>query len=247
MGLFVGTFLDEPERKTIQTFQSSVFEESLDAAYSIAWTNPQKLHLTWSFLGEVVPEEIQKLRQNLSNSLADLQALYQEQKPQICFDNLTWWPTSVNPHVLVLTPSETTETISFILEVLKVATSGLISCTIQKNDFAAHVTLGRVRRSKKLQTILSEHVPEAKPNFQKGSQHDFEIFFASGAKNQTTRFDSKHGRISRRSIGLFLAIDPSACNGSLKQNAAAITGELNRCHGKRSTCIPTVNKYPGNS
>jgi RNA 2',3'-cyclic 3'-phosphodiesterase len=125
--------------KIIAYFKTQTPDEALK------WISTNNLHLTLKFLGEIPEEKLDHFKNILANSLGD--------KPEfnIGVEGLGMYPDKRNPRVIWLgiTAGDT------LIDLHKTLDSALASAEIEreKRDFTPHLTIARVRRGTKRNTI----------------------------------------------------------------------------------------------
>jgi len=150
--LFIGTFLEPPERAAIERFQIGNANRQLNQSATINWTLPTKLHITWCFLGDVDEKNIAAVKNGIESALEEIKALRSQEStcPLITFSRIAFWPKSKNPNVIVLRPDKTeAEKATYFVELarlLRAKTANFVTNLSDQKEFRAHLTLGRVRR-----------------------------------------------------------------------------------------------------
>lgn len=96
--IFIGTFLADAEKNRLAELRQ--YEGALKAAWqtSIRWVRPEKLHLTWFFLGKVAVADLPEI----SAICADAAKMFAPQEMQ--FKVPTFWPAARGARMLVLGP-----------------------------------------------------------------------------------------------------------------------------------------------
>lgn len=97
--LFVGTFISDEDRAKLAGLKK--FDERLNSLWQsrMRWVRPEKLHLTWLFLGDVQEEFVSAVGQSLHLSLRGFSSTTVE------YDHLALWPKPRQPRQLVLASS----------------------------------------------------------------------------------------------------------------------------------------------
>lgn len=97
--LFVGTFLGDESRERLAELHENKSDLERGFGKKLRWTSPEKLHLTWLFLGYVEPPAIPEIQRTLSE-IASRHA-----KLTLRFDQAEFWPSRRRARFFVLTPS----------------------------------------------------------------------------------------------------------------------------------------------
>lgn len=85
--LFVGTFLPSKDQESLAVLRE--FDERLSAQWGgrrLRWVRPEKMHVTWLFLGSVHEEIIPEIEEKLSAVLVEQRAL------ELLYDKPALWP-----------------------------------------------------------------------------------------------------------------------------------------------------------
>lgn len=136
--LFVGTFLGAPEMESLADLKS--YDERLVSEWNakIRWVRPEKLHLTWVFLGDVHEERIPEIENVLGQVLEDvphMEAMYV--KP-------TFWPDRKRARTFVVTPDPAPHAVMAVGELIKQAMKPYAEKIEPK--YRPHITLFRLER-----------------------------------------------------------------------------------------------------
>jgi 2'-5' RNA ligase len=152
--LFIGTFIELPERKSIELFQESNIDLRLEETATIKWTPPSKLHITWCFLGEVCDDKVSLVKNGLVNALQELKSGRGDERSSasIIFTRLAFWPKSKPPNVIVLRPDRTDKYFAELARLIKSKTEAIVSNSSEQKEFKAHVTLARVKNKQQLKS-----------------------------------------------------------------------------------------------
>lgn len=93
--LFIGTRLSGAGRAALDAFYAG--RNALDFGWPgrIAWTAPEKWHLTWLFLGDVPEDRLESLKERLPGVVPDLSP------PVLRLNRLEIWPSAKRPRMAV--------------------------------------------------------------------------------------------------------------------------------------------------
>lgn len=111
--LFVGTFLPEAQRGALVPDAESAARLAEEWGRKIRWVRPDKLHLTWVFLGDVedaVRPEVEAKLSQLLESVAPLQLTY---------SSMTLWPHARKAKTFVVVPGVVAPQLMQLAERLK--------------------------------------------------------------------------------------------------------------------------------
>jgi 2'-5' RNA ligase len=142
MRLFVAVEFDDEIRGSLGAFAERVRHElmsrSPEAARALTWVDPQRLHLTLHFLGEIDERHVDALSSRLSEPSA--QAAF-----SIGFGCVGWFPAAGTPRVVWLDISRGAADLAALHAEVgrRLEQLGL---EIENRPFRPHLTLGRVKR-----------------------------------------------------------------------------------------------------
>ncbi len=148
--LFIGTFVSEEDQQKIAQLPGQ--NADLEQAWkrTVRWVKPEKLHMTWVFLGSVTNELVQPITDMLSNLVSNELGKYGDKAPmKITFDKAEIWPEPRKPRQVVLRPNVVDER---ILQLGKVLRTGLLEFYFESSQkeevrmFRPHITLLRLDR-----------------------------------------------------------------------------------------------------
>jgi 2'-5' RNA ligase len=148
--LFIGTFVSQSDQEKIGALQQQ--NSQLDEKWKrkIRWVKPEKLHMTWLFLGAVGDDLIQPVSDMLANLVAKELGKEQERRPmKISFEKCEIWPDARKPRQVVIRPDDVDERIMNLARTLR---NGLLEFYFDQSEkeesrsFRPHVTLLRVER-----------------------------------------------------------------------------------------------------
>jgi 2'-5' RNA ligase len=137
--LFLGTMLDPQERQLVEALRSPLILELLTENHVVKTIKPEKLHLTWLFLGSVPVTEIEKI-----SSVVD-QVVKTTTQFDINLNHIELWPNNEKARTLVLTTSKASEKAIALAQTIK---SKLSDDIIGAKDYAfcPHITLARLEK-----------------------------------------------------------------------------------------------------
>lgn len=144
MRLFIAVPIDDQVRAAAARIIGDLKESGAD----VKWVEPENLHLTLSFLGEAREEKIPILKSALDEAAAGNSSF------DIAFDRLGAFGAPSRPSVLWLGIGSGAKVLSELAARLKAAltTAGLAPAA--DHEFSPHLTLGRVRGSRGINTLV---------------------------------------------------------------------------------------------
>jgi 2'-5' RNA ligase len=145
--LFVGSFIELPERKRIELFQESNADLRLKNGATIKWSPAARLHITWCFLGEVEVGKVALVKEGIDSALDSLKLCRgNEASPKsLIFTRMAFWPKSPHPHTLVLRPDRTDKSFAELASLITANTQTIGEAANEQKEFRAHITLARVK------------------------------------------------------------------------------------------------------
>ncbi|MBI5174818.1 MAG: RNA 2',3'-cyclic phosphodiesterase [Candidatus Melainabacteria bacterium] len=161
--VFVGSFLEGEEREILARFLAEENEKlKPDQVSSIRSVKPEKLHITWQFLGELNQNELL----NLKEKLLALEGPLSESAKfpfSITYDYAEAWP-STQARVIVARPRVESETLTALAKLLReaLAPHSRADAAVERNIvFKPHVTLYRLRQAcdEAVAAIISDFQP----------------------------------------------------------------------------------------
>jgi RNA 2',3'-cyclic 3'-phosphodiesterase len=156
--IFIAINLPEKVKETLSGYQ----EKWLDLP--IRWVNPQSLHLTLAFLGEIEDQDLAEICRGLKNVAL-------EHSP--FFINLVQTDYDTGEEKiprLIWAIGEKSEKLSSLKKDLDGFLNKKIGFTPERRDFFPHITLGRVK-----QWQWSKIEPEERPEIKEDFFLDFEV------------------------------------------------------------------------
>jgi 2'-5' RNA ligase len=138
--LFIGTFLPEKDRAALLVDAESAEKLSALWGRKIRWVRPEKLHLTWVFLGGVEEERIPEIEARVSAVLHGFGPM------DIAYAKPTLWPHARNARTFVLQPERAPEDVVRLGETIKRE----LKEYAEKLDikYRPHITLARMDSTK---------------------------------------------------------------------------------------------------
>ncbi|MBM3889321.1 MAG: RNA 2',3'-cyclic phosphodiesterase [Verrucomicrobia bacterium] len=134
MRLFIAVDISEAVRDAVAATQSQLKLANAD----VAWVKPENFHLTLKFLGEVPDEELDDINAALDLAAAPHGAFEMEMRGMGCF------PDRGVPRVVWAGVGEGRDALKGLARDLEEAMAALRFAR-EKREFAAHLTIGRVR------------------------------------------------------------------------------------------------------
>lgn len=139
--LFVGTFIEESHRKLLAELKEA--NRDLDARWQrkLRWVHPEKLHMTWFFIGDVEADKVAEVEQKLSAAL-------RESPPvplSLSFDELELWPNARKCRQLVLCAKQSSSQVNDVAERITQSLKSFSNSGSKHYDtFKPHITLLRL-------------------------------------------------------------------------------------------------------
>jgi RNA 2',3'-cyclic 3'-phosphodiesterase len=136
---FIAIELDKPVQEALSQIQGQLKKSQAD----VKWVAPQNIHLTLKFLGDVLSDKREDLRQILPEVLSNISGFELE------INQLGAFPKIQRPRVVWVGITKNADKVKEIATLLeeKLQTLGLER---EDREFSAHITLGRVRSPKNL-------------------------------------------------------------------------------------------------
>lgn len=134
---FIAVEIEERFRQELVRVQDKLRASGAD----VKWTEPQDIHLTLNFIGDIAPSKITSIREIMSGIAANIPAFPVDITelgafPDILFPKIIWAGITRNADILARIANE--------------FETGLDKFKTKKEDrkFAPHITLGRTRSSR---------------------------------------------------------------------------------------------------
>lgn len=128
-------------KKNLGQFISELKKNSKTNA--IRWTKPENLHITLHFLARVRREDLEMLIENVRNKAEKSLA-----KTFMSFGSLHLFPNPYRPRVIVL-EIQPQDQLSYLAEQIGIGIQNT-NYEIDQRPFRAHLTLGRIKYTKKI-------------------------------------------------------------------------------------------------
>jgi 2'-5' RNA ligase len=153
--LFVGTFIELPERKSIELFQESNVGLQLESGATINWSPAAKLHITWCFLGDVDDNKVSLVKEGVDGALQELKLRRgEESSPKsLLFTRMAFWPKAKFPHIIVLRPDRTDKYFAELANLVRTKTQPFLKVAGEQKEFRAHITLARVQNRRSSESL----------------------------------------------------------------------------------------------
>jgi RNA 2',3'-cyclic 3'-phosphodiesterase len=117
------------------------------AGADVAWTNPDNVHLTLKFLGEIDKKLVSEVERICLETIAAMQPF------NLGINGIGLFPNERHPRVLWVGLGGEVETLERLQEQLDERLAG-IGFEIEEKDFQPHLTVGRIRSNKNLRELL---------------------------------------------------------------------------------------------
>ena len=154
--LFIAVAIPPEVRSVLTTLQEDMRDKTPDKA--IRWVNPDGIHLTLKFLGDVPLTKRSTLEQALTTAAADIAPFDLSTKAPGCF------PNTNRPRVVWLGIGGDTEILRHLWQSVETHVAPLGFPT-ENRPFSPHLTLGRVRREANRTSVaqVGETVVQTRP------------------------------------------------------------------------------------
>jgi RNA 2',3'-cyclic 3'-phosphodiesterase len=119
-----------------------------NAGADVAWTNPDNVHLTLKFLGEIDKKLIGEVEKVCLETIADMPPF------KLSINGTGVFPNARHPRVLWVGLSGDVERLERLQEQLDERLAG-IGFDNEEKDFQPHLTVGRIRSNKNLRELLA--------------------------------------------------------------------------------------------
>jgi 2'-5' RNA ligase len=164
--LFVGTFLSPEQAESLANVQERNPNPAFARHLKTCWSNPEKLHLTWVFLGELDAEQMPALTECMADTIKDNVSTG---KLALTFESLEVWSVGGEPRNLVLVPNQIATPFIHLAQALRQNLQPFVEkkCKEQAlKPFRPHITMMRLQITENASSNPSNH-----PN-QSASQPD---------------------------------------------------------------------------
>lgn len=139
---FIAFPLTLPNRERLARVRTDLDAEGAD----IKWVAPENMHLTLRFLGDVDEETAGKITAGLPQAFSNIESV------DVTISGLGAFPSPARPKVIWAGVTDSGNQLADIHGRLQEFLAGL-SFPVEERPFAAHITLGRVRRLGKRHTL----------------------------------------------------------------------------------------------
>ena len=145
MRTFVAIELPKELTSKIDQLQSALKKTKAD----VSWVKPQNVHITLKFLGEVKEDKIEEVYQAVEKSAVGIK------KFQVSLQGLGGFPNLKRPRVIWVGVEKGKEILSELSPRVEEQFSG-IGFAKENRAFTPHLTLGRVKSLKNLESLATE-------------------------------------------------------------------------------------------
>jgi 2'-5' RNA ligase len=128
------------------------------AEADVAWTNPDNVHLTLKFLGEIDKKLISEVEKVCLETIADMRPF------KLSINGTGVFPNTRHPRVLWVGLGGEIESLERLQEQLDERLAG-IGFDNEEKDFQPHLTVGRIRSNKNLRELLTRSDSYTLPAF----------------------------------------------------------------------------------
>jgi RNA 2',3'-cyclic 3'-phosphodiesterase len=135
MRTFIALKIPEPVKKDISCFQNKLKSQF---SKQIKWVEPENIHLTLKFIGEIKPEQIESINTVIQSCITNIKPF------PISFDGAGAFPNLQYPKILWIDLKDGREKIIQLMISLneKLADIGF---EFETRDLSPHLTIGRVK------------------------------------------------------------------------------------------------------
>ena len=145
--------------QTIRTFIAIKISRELEAAFDtlihsmkknpgpVRWVNPQSIHLTLKFLGEITPVQVEDVCKGVEKAVTAIPPFSLKSGSKGAF------PSPKRPRVFWLGLAETGEPHLFDMQKNIEEEMALCGFPKERRPFKPHLTVGRVKDSREIETI----------------------------------------------------------------------------------------------
>ena len=145
MRVFIAVELPDPIRRQLAQLQ----DELKSCQADVSWVQPQNLHLTLKFLGEIEESRLEPLQKALQE-VAGRQTAF-----RLRLEGIGAFPSTTFPRVIWVGAFEGADPLRRLAEAVDQA---CVSCgfTQEERPFAVHLTVGRVRSKKQMVGLVKK-------------------------------------------------------------------------------------------
>lgn len=152
--LFVGTFLSDEDKNRIKQARSH-FDDVLSSSWNakLRWVKPEKLHMTWLFIGECNPDEEREIKTSLSLLAKSLPSSH------IKFEQIDFFPSKAKRQLMALLPARIDPGVIHIASSIHQELEAFCKKD-QKKAYRPHITLFRFARDDQRKFEKPHSLPE---------------------------------------------------------------------------------------
>lgn len=143
------TFISVRLSKSVRERIAGVQEELKDDRVNVKWISPENVHITLKFLGEVSMKALPEVCESVRTSTSGVERF------SIGVDSLGFFPGNKSPRVIWAGISEGKEELKELGRSIEDNLSEL-GFKKENREFAAHITIGRVRSQRNIRQILDK-------------------------------------------------------------------------------------------
>ena len=137
--LFIGTFLPPADQQRISALQRFNDQLASEWNYQLRWVRPEKLHLTWLFLGLVDSNLVDEVASKLGTVLAAQSAL------ELTYTQPVIWPSPKHPRHFVLGPASVPEPVRSLNSQITAELEQYVHSQAEEHaTYKPHITLFRL-------------------------------------------------------------------------------------------------------
>lgn len=151
MRVFISFPVSEKVKRTIKNAQQKIEKHNMEP--TIKWQNPEKMHVTVKFIGEVEKGDIEELKKIMQKSVKGIESF------EYALNNLDAFPDLNQPRILISKLSEK-RIEAFMLERNLSGYLKKYGFEIDKKKWVPHITLGRVKEGSKNLEIPNIDFPD---------------------------------------------------------------------------------------
>jgi 2'-5' RNA ligase len=151
---FIAIELPEETRKTL----SAVQEELKESGAGVRWVRPGSIHLTLKFLGNIHPTQVEDVASAMVEVVRDHPPI------GLCASGLGAFPSKRKPRVIWVGLEGEVERLASIQTRLETVLEPL-GFAREKRSFRPHLTIGRVKSRRGLQSLLEAMAAVKLPEF----------------------------------------------------------------------------------
>ena len=154
MRLFIACPIPDSLKKSIEKIESLFKESEAD----VKWIKPENLHITLKFLGKVDKERLNDVIEKTRNAINGVSSIYAN------VESLGVFPNWRKPRVVWIGIEQGKEELKRLSNNVDEKLS-LVGFEKEKREFAAHLTIGRVRSNKNIKKLIDVLQKKSKETF----------------------------------------------------------------------------------